>query len=359
MVDINSIISRFAFDGAVRSVREFGSGHINQTYLADCGQKQYVIQQINTAVFKDVDALMHNVFAVTEFLTDYLKEHGLDSERGTLHFVRTRDGQPYCRTEDSRCYRAYEFVKDSVSYDTADAALFKRSGAAFGRFQQQLSGFPAEKLAETIPHFHDSAWRYENEFLPALANGDAKRREIGKAEIAFVRQHKGLFNVLAPYLASGDIPLRVTHNDTKLNNVLFDSKTDECICVIDLDTVMPGLALFDFGDSIRYGAASAAEDEAQLNKVTLKLDYFKAYAEGFLGEAGDTLTACERRFLPHGALQMTLECGMRFLTDYLNGDTYFKTDYPAHNLDRAKNQFALLDDMLSKQDEMLRIIDSL
>ena len=351
-MDIKSIIAQFATEGELLSVKPFGSGHINRTYFADCGEKQYVIQQINSGVFKDVDALMKNVFAVTEYLNR--------SGSRTLTFIRSTDGADYVTAPDGNYYRAYEFVPGSVSYDAADTPeLFKKSGAAFGRFQQQLGAFPAETLTETIPHFHDSSWRYTNEFVPALAKADAARKTACGDEISFVKQHCDLFSVLTPYVNSGRIPQRVTHNDTKLNNVLFDSLTDECLCVIDLDTIMPGLALFDFGDSIRFGASTAAEDETDLSKVALNLDYFRAYAEGFLSEAGATLTADERRFLPHGALQMTMECGMRFLTDYLLGDHYFAIACPAHNLDRARNQFALLSDMLRKQNEMQQIIDSI
>lgn len=360
MSDIHAIIDSFAIEGAVRSVKEFGAGHINRTFLADCGEKQYVIQQINTTVFRDPDALMRNVFAVTDYLREQIRSTGGDWERGTLNFIRTKDGKPYCRMTDGGCYRAYLFVPDSVSYNAADTPeLFGKSGAAFGSFLRRLSDFPADTLTETIPHFHDSAWRYENEFLPAVARADKPVTEPCRAEIDFVQQHHDLFDVLTPFMASGELPLRVTHNDTKLNNLLFDSRTGECLCVIDLDTIMPGLALYDFGDSIRFGASTGKEDAPDPDKVKLDLDYFRAYAENYLHEAGKALTDCERRFLPHAAVQITLECGMRFLTDYLSGNTYFRIDYPQHNLVRARNQFALAADMLAKQDAMTAIIDAI
>ena len=212
---------------------------------------------------------------------------------------------------------------------------------------------------QTIPHFHDTLWRYENEFLPAVENDAAGRVNTCRDEIKFVTDRKDDTRVLVDLISEGKLPLRVTHNDTKLNNVMFDKDTRQCVCVIDLDTVMPGLALYDFGDSIRFGANTAAEDEADLSKVSLNLDYFAAYAKGFLSEAGESLNACEKDNLAFAAKLMTFECGMRFLTDYLNGDTYFKTAYPEHNLVRAKNQFKLVADMESKMDKMQEIIKSI
>lgn len=358
-MDIKKIALKFDFVSEPVSVKEFGSGHINSTYIADCVDKKYVIQEINHNVFKDVEGLMNNVFSVTDFLKEKYKEYGGDYERETLNFVRTKDGEKYC-VEGGSYYRAYVFVKDSVCYDSADTAeLFKRSGAAFGKFQRLLTDFPADTLVETIPYFHDTFWRYENEFLPALENAKQDRREACKTEIAFINSRKDDMKKITSLIKKGEIPLRVTHNDTKLNNILFEEKTGESLAVIDLDTVMPGSALYDFGDSIRFGASTAAEDERNLNAVSVNLDYFKAYAEGFLSQAGSVLTKAEKENLAFSSKLITLELAMRFLSDYLNGDVYFKTDYSDHNLVRAKNQLKLVSDIESKLDEMNSIISDL
>lgn len=363
-MDIKKVFSSFDFKGGLEGFREFGSGHINKTYIAeyrDGGTKTaYVVQRVNGEVFKNIDGLMKNVFAVTEYLREYIIKNGGDAERETLHFIKTKDGKNYFNSGDGGYYRAYVFVENSVSFDSADTPeLFKKSGAAFGKFQRMLDGFPAEILSETIEHFHDTAWRYDNQFIPALSAADERIKERCKNEIEFVKARRGDMDRLVALLKSGGLPTRVTHNDTKLNNVLFDEKTGESLAVIDLDTVMAGSALYDFGDSIRFGASTAAEDEKDLNKVEMSLEYFKAYAEGFLSEAGDALNICEKENLAFSARLMTLECGMRFLTDYLNGNTYFKADYPEHNLVRAKNQFKLVSDMESKACQMEEIIKSI
>ena len=364
MESLKSILDKFCFEGELVSCKEFGSGHINKTYIAkynDNGTEQrYVVQRVNGAVFKNIDDLMENVFAVTSYLRGVIKDCGGDPDRGTLHYIKTRDGDKYYTCGDGSYYRAYIFVRNSISYDSADTPeLFGRSGAAFGKFQRLLGGFDSGKLSVTIPNFHNTLWRYENEFLPAL-NLDVKdRARTCRDEIDFINAHKDEMGRIEEFVAEGKIPLRVTHNDTKLNNVMFDKDTDECVCVIDLDTVMPGVALFDFADAVRFGASTAAEDEPDLSKVSLDLYYFKAYAEGFLGECGDTLNECEKENLAFASKLITLELGMRFLTDYLNGDVYFKTDYPEHNLVRAKNQLALATDMERKMDEMNKIIGTI
>lgn len=360
-MDIRQIIAQFDFEGTLLSVKEFGAGHINTTYLAafDSG-KDYVLQQVNSFVFKDVDALMGNMFAVTEHLRKAIAADGGDADRETLRFIRTKSGGDYYKTDDEKYYRAYQFVKDSVCYNKADTpALFGESGAAFGKFQQRLADFPAATLAETIPHFHDTPWRFDNEFLPALHRATEERRRSCQREIAWVLSQRTKLDGLTKLLRRGDIPLRVTHNDTKLNNVLFDRETGRCLAVIDLDTVMPGSALYDFGDAIRYGANPAAEDEQDLDKVYLNLDYFKAYAAGYLKEAGSALNACEKEHLALSSWMMTAELALRFLTDYLNGNVYFKTAYPDHNLVRARAQIKLAQDIEEKMNSMQEMIQEL
>ena len=239
------------------------------------------------------------------------------------------------------------------------AELFAQSGVAFGKFQRLLSDFPADTLYETIPNFHNTQFRYDHEFLPAVNADAAGRVNACPEEIDFVNSRKAYCSRFVDLIKAAKLPLRVTHNDTKLNNVMFDAFSTKAVCVIDLDTVMPGLARYDCGDSIRFGANTAEEDEPDLGKVGINLDYFRAYAMGFLSEAGESLTQCEKDNLAFSALLMTFECGMRFLTDYLNGDTYFKTAYPEHNLVRARNQFTLVADMENHMDEMENIIRSL
>ncbi|MBE6719755.1 MAG: aminoglycoside phosphotransferase family protein [Ruminococcaceae bacterium] len=361
MESIYSVLSKFDFDGELISCKEFGSGHINKTYIAKyrCGdgEQRYVVQKVNGAVFKNIDELMENVFAVTSYLRKVIKENGGDPDRETLHYIKTKDGEKYYKGDDTSYYRAYIFVKNSISYDSADTPeLFGASGTAFGKFQKMLGGFDSGKLYVTIPNFHNTIWRYENEFLPALKL-DVKDRAGGcRDEIDFITSRKDEMGRIEELVKEKKIPLRVTHNDTKLNNVMFDKDTNECVCVIDLDTVMPGVALFDFADAIRFGASTAAEDEKELDKVSLNLDYFEAYTKGFLSEAGSTLNNCEKENLAFASILITLELGMRFLTDYLNGDEYFKTDYAEHNLVRARNQLALVKDMESKLDEMNKIV---
>lgn len=364
MEDIKHILDKFNFKGELAECEVFGSGHINTTYMAVYNNgntvNKYIVQRVNTNVFKNIDELMDNVFAVTSFLRDKIKGCGGDPNRETLNYIKTSDGDKYLRCDNGDCYRAYKFVDDSKSYNSVDSAeIFGKSGVAFGRFQKYLSDFPATTLHETIPDFHNTIRRYENEFLPAVKNDLQGRAKDCKAEIEFVMARKDDCSRLVDLIEKGELPIRVTHNDTKLNNVIFDEETDDAICVIDLDTVMPGLALYDFGDSIRFGANTCAEDEPDTSRIAINLDYFKAYAEGFLSEAGESFTQCEIDNLAFSAKLMTFECGMRFLTDYLNGDAYFKTAYPEHNIVRARSQFALVKDMEFKMSEMEEIIKNI
>lgn len=362
---IKKVIDNFKFKGDFVDVREFGSGHINKTYLVtfnnEGAEQRYILQQLNANVFKNIDILMKNVFRVTSYLRDVIKEYGGDPDRETLHYIKTVDDKEYYHLQDDDSYyRAYVFVRDSISFNTAENAdMFKSSGEAFGKFQRLLSGFDVDSITETIPHFHDTPWRYNNEFLPAVKANASGRLDTCQPEVEFVNKYAQQMDRLTSMIESGELPVRVTHNDTKLNNVMFDKDTKKCVCVIDLDTVMPGLALYDFGDSIRFGASTATEDETNLDKVEMDLDYFKAYAQGFLGEAGEHFNQAEKDNLAFASLLMTLECGMRFLTDYINGDVYFRTEYPQHNLDRARNQFKLVADMDAKMEQMEQIIKNI
>jgi len=343
---------RFRTDGELIFCAPYGNGHINQTYLlVDSSARQYILQKINRSVFHDPESLMRNVSAVTAHLR---KTAG--NPREVLTLIPTPEGRAWFVDDDGETWRLYQFISDSVCLERAETAEdFRESAAAFGQFQRRLADFPAKTLSETIPHFHDTPARYAA--LHAAVEADACNRVKGVSrEIEFALAREEYASTLTNLQASGDLPPRVTHNDTKLNNVLFDRETRKALCVIDLDTVMPGLAVNDFGDSIRFGASTAAEDERDLTKVSLSLPLFEAYAEGFLSACGESLTGCERACLCDGAKSMTLECGVRFLTDYLSGDTYFKTSRDGQNLDRCRTQFKLVKDMEFNWDEMRRRI---
>lgn len=356
MNELQKVIGSFAFDGAVIKTEPFGSGHINETLLLTTQKgTQYILQKMNTYVFTDPQGLMENVFGVTEFLKKRIVEQGGNPNRETLTFIQTRDGQLYYNGPEG-AWRAYRFQSDLMALNAARSPKdFYASGKAFGRFQALLNSYPAETLHETIPHFHDTPARMQ-QLHQAIEKNTAGRLDTVREEIEFALAREESSAIVMELQEQGVLPLRVTHNDTKLNNVLLDPQTGEGICVIDLDTVMPGQAIFDFGDSIRYGASTAAEDEKDLSKVALDLELFDAYTQGFLEGCNNVLTDAERDLLPTGAWMMTLECGVRFLTDYLNGDVYFKTEYPEHNLVRAHTQFKLVKEMEEKQDQMQAIV---
>ena len=340
----------FKMNGEPVSCENFGHGHINSTFkvATDTGA-EYILQRINKYVFKDPVRLMGNISAVTE----YLREQVSDS-RMALRFVPTQEGQYCYMDEDGEFWRMHEFV-GGFCLDTPESKEdFYQSALAFGRFQSLLAGFPADTLFETIPEFHNTINRYRL-FKETLAKDPVGRLAGVKAEVDFLLEREELAGTLQRMRESGELPLRVTHNDTKLNNVLLDQETRKSLCVLDLDTVMPGLSLYDYGDSIRFGAATAAEDEKDLSKMTMDLEMFAAYTRGYM-EACPTLTDKEVEMMPMGALLMTLECGLRFLTDYIDGDHYFRIAYPEHNLDRARTQLKLVADMQNKWEVMNRIV---
>ena len=349
---MQQIYSQFRLDGRVISCTRTGGGHINRTYLVVTARPHlYILQWLNGQVFKDLTGLMNNVIAVTDYL-----HARVDDPRRCLTLVPTRSGEPYLLTPEGDCWRVYEYILDSVCLDAAESPEdLRQSGVAFGMFQNQLADFPAATLTETIPHFHDTPDRFRI-FREAIAADRAARLESVRDEVNRYLAHEGEADALHALLRKGQIPLRVTHNDTKLTNVMLDETTREPLCVIDLDTVMPGLAAHDYGDAIRFGASTAAEDETNLNKVELSLPMYEAFTEGFLSACGDRLTRREIETLPLGAKLMTLECGVRFLTDYLNGDVYFATQRPGQNLDRARTQLKLVEDMERKWDAMQAVV---
>ena len=346
------IYSQFHLDGRVISCNRTGGGHINRTYLVVTARPHlYILQWLNGQIFKDLTGLMNNVIAVTDYL-----HTRVDDPRRCLTLVPTLSGEPYLLTPEGDCWRVYEYILDSVCLAAAESPEdLRQSGVAFGMFQNQLADFPAATLTETIPHFHDTPDRFRI-FREAIAADRAARLESVRDEVRRYLAHESEADALHALLRKGEIPLRVTHNDTKLTNVMLDEATREPLCVIDLDTVMPGLAAHDYGDAIRFGASTAAEDETDLTKVEMSLELYEAFTEGFLSACGDRLTAREIETLPLGAKLMTLECGVRFLTDYLNGDVYFAVSRPEQNLDRARTHLKLVEDMEKKWDGMQAVI---
>lgn len=351
---MQDILKNFRLNGKVTRCSEYGCGHINRTYLVltDSG-KRYILQGISTVAFKDVPGLMENIGAVTRHLQKKVK-----SERECLHLVPTLDGADYWYDGKEGYWRVYDFIEDSICLQSAETPEdFYQSAVAFGTFQRQLEDFPAQTLHETIVNFHNTPDRYEK-FKAVLAQDKLGRVKDAEYEIGEYLKREQDGATLMNMLKDGRLPLRVTHNDTKLNNVMLDAKTRKALCVIDLDTVMPGLMAFDFGDSIRFGAATAAEDERDLSKVSMSLELFKTFAKGFISSCPE-LTQEEYTSLAWGARIMTLECGLRFLTDYLDGDKYFAVHRPGQNLDRCRTQLKMVQDMEGKWDNMLKIIRDL
>ena len=347
-------VARFKIDGELTSIEPNNNGHINDTFVVTVStlnkkRKRYILQRINASVFPNVNQVMFNITSVLSYLHEKVKERGGEPERETLTLIPTQEGESYFQDGEGCFFRCYAYLECSKVYNSTTPELFGKSGFAFGQFQANLDGFPAESLYEVLPHFHDTPKRYQD-LLEAIGKAIPERRQKAEKEIAWAKDN----SPIAYYLSGKGLPLRVTHNDTKLNNVLFydDGKS----CVIDLDTVMPGYSLYDYGDSIRFGANEAAEDEKDLSKVKLSLECFESYTKGYLEGAEGKLTAEEIALFPEAGMTLTYECGIRFLTDFLNGDVYFKTAYPSHNLIRAKSQFALVEDMKKKLPEMRSIV---
>ncbi|RRD96185.1 aminoglycoside phosphotransferase family protein [Clostridiales bacterium COT073_COT-073] len=355
MIDRKNICEKFNFTGRFVSAEPYGGGHINDTYKVvyrdHSSENHYILQRINSNVFKDPVQVMENIGRVTEYLNG-LKEQ---NEYEVMELIYTKEGKTYYQ-EENNYYRAFVFVKDAVSYDySKDLNTIYESGKAFGNFQKMLADFPLSQLHETIPNFHHTYERYKT-FCHSLEKDAHFRKEDCLQEIKFALEHEDLTHIVVDEIEKGTIPVRVTHNDTKINNVLFDVHTGKGKCVIDLDTVMPGSALYDYGDSIRSSAATAIEDEPDLDKVWWDRERFTAFTKGYLSEVGSTLTDKEKELLPYAGILITYEIGLRFLTDYLDGDVYFKTHYPKHNLVRAKNQFKFVADMEKNLEEIKKIV---
>ncbi len=362
---IDEAIAAFALEAAANgrlvSKTPYGNGHINDTFLVRCQtadntEKRYILQRMNHDIFKNPPQLMENMVHVTKYLRKKILSQGGDPDRETLNVLKTQGGADCYQDSGNNYWRVFSFIENSMCLEKVENAKdFYDSGAAFGNFQRMLADYPAETLHETIPNFHNTPSRLQD-FQKAVRTGDKERAALAQREISFVLDRAREASVLTDLLSEGKLPLRVTHNDTKLNNILFDADTHKALCIIDLDTVMSGLSLYDFGDSIRFGANTGAEDETDLTKVGLDLGLFEAFTKGYLEGCKGSLTAKEIEMLPMGAKLMTYECGMRFLADFLTGDHYFKVHRVNHNLDRARTQFQLVADMETKWDEMTAIV---
>ena len=336
-------------------IEPYGNGHINDTFLITT--HKYILQRINTSIFKNPDELMENIENVTVYLRNLIIAAGGNPDRETLTVIPTKDGKKYYKMDDQNVFRVYKFIMDTKSIENSKTQedLYE-AGVGFGHFQKLLADFPVDKLYETIKDFHHTPKRIEA-LKEAIHNDHAGRVESVKEEIAFALENASWAGTVVKGIENGSIPIRVTHNDTKINNILFDEETGRAVCVIDLDTVMPGSMLYDFGDALRMGGSTAAEDETDLEKVWFNVEAFEAFAKGYLSEMKAALTETEIKLLPLSVKLLTYECGIRFLTDYLNGDTYFKIHRKHHNLDRARNQFKLVADIADKEEKLAEIIE--
>ena len=360
-MEFSDILSNFAINGEFISCEPYGSGLINRTYVAvynEGGKRvRYIVQRINTNLFKNVDGLMNNIKIVTEFNRAEIVKRGGDPNRESLTLVPTENGGTYFRTEEGDCYRVYVFIENAKGYDVVEKPEhFYESAVAFGKFAMLLDRFDSSKLFEVLPDFHNTVKRFDN-FKKSLEADKFNRAKDVKKEIEFALNREKITHTIVDLLASGKMPSRVTHNDTKLNNVLIDTRTDKAVSVIDLDTMMPGSICYDFGDSIRFGCNPCLEDTPETEKVIFNMPLFETYTKGYLSVFGDTITDIERKNLPMGAILMTYECGIRFLTDYLDGDVYFRKTREGQNIDRTRSQFKLVSDMEKRYDEMLSVVE--
>jgi hypothetical protein len=359
--DFQEIVQEFDFKGDFSSAESYGEGHINDTYIANFkvngSTQRYILQRINHHVFRDPEGLMSNIQDVTAHLRGKIKIAGGDPKRESLTLIPTVDEKFYIRTEEGDYWRGYLFINNARTYESVENLDHVYHAAkAFGNFQNLLSDYPSENLFVTIPDFHNTQKRFGT-FVESVEKDELNRARLSKPEIEFVTQRVKDTSVLVDKLRKGELPERITHNDTKFNNVMIDNDTGAGVCVIDLDTVMPGLSLYDFGDAIRSLANPAAEDERDLSLVNFDLQRFDYYTRGYLDAVGEVLTPEEIKNLPFSAILMTLECGMRFLTDHLQGDIYYKIQRKNQNLDRCRTQFKMVADMEEQFDDMVRIVE--
>ena len=359
---IQEICESFDIGGRYISCEEVTTGNINSTYhvkyVRDGMEKDYIVQKINKQVFKDPEKLMDNIVCVTDYVRQNIIKKELSTKRFVLRaFLTKKENKPFLVDNVGQYWRCYRYIKNSMTYDETDnLEIIERIGLAFGRFQDCLDGFDASKLFIPIKDFHNTPKRYKD-FETAIKNDTFGRKVQVEKEIEELLSFKNKASIIQNLLDNGELPLRVTHNDTKSNNVSFDKDSHEPMAVLDLDTVMPGAIAYDFGDAVRFIANSVIEDYPDIEKVSLDLDKYQAFTKGFVGQLKETLTQKEKQTLNLGVFTMTVELAVRFLTDYLEGDVYFKTKYPGHNLDRARNQLALAKDFLRKEDILEEFIN--
>ena len=360
--DLQEVFANYGFDASSYvNIKQIKIGHINSTYTLYFDQgssvKRYLLQEINTHVFKNPIQLMENIEKITTFLSEKVRLSGAKNyENLSLRVIHTLDHHSYMKTSKNHFFRVYNFIENAKTYQkTNDLKLFYNAGKTIGTFQNMLSDFDASQLHETIPNFHNTPYRFQT-FLKVLKENPCDRAKDCEEEIQFVLHLKDFTPVITSLIEQKLIPIKVTHNDTKLNNIMFDCETKEGLCLVDLDTVMPGTILYDFGDAIRSGCNRADEDEKNLEKVRFSVDLFKAFSEGYLSSVANSITECEVNHLVDSAILMTFECGMRFLTDYLDGDHYFKTKYDNHNLVRCRTQFHLVKQMIEQKDVLEEIV---
>ena len=340
------IFDQFVHHDEFDSFQELASGHINDTYLIKTKTRPYyVLQRINHLIFKDVPKLMSNKVKISEHLQKKLSHlNQVEIQQRVLTFIRTKEGKTYYKSGDGSYWNMMLFIENSITYDLVEnEGIAYEGGKLFGEFLNLTNDFDASELNEVIPKFHDMSFRYL-QFEKALKNAANDRLERAKSCIKFVEHSRNEMHILQHLKDSGKIKLRVTHNDTKISNALFDLN-NKGLCVIDTDTIMPGIVHYDFGDAVRTICNSVSEDETNLNLVEFNFDYYQAYKKGFLETVGSSLSDIELKYLPLGAKSTIFIMGLRFLTDYLNGDVYYKVTYPEHNLDRSKNQFKLLESL--------------
>ena len=358
--NITAKISEIAENFEIRGIKNIETchiGHINGTFFAGSEKGKLVVQKINHGIFKDPVSLMNNIILTTDHIRGKMAEEGKSAdeiERSVLRFYPTNDGKYYFIDENGDYWRISKFIEGSCTYNSGTPELLYQSGLSFGKFQKYLSDFPAETLTETIPFFHDTAVRFAH-FEKTVADDVVSRAADCRDLIEKVLSYKETAGKIVAMLRDGTLPLRVIHNDTKINNVLMDEKTGKGLCVVDLDTVMPGSLLYDFGDAIRTGASAVPEGSLEFDKFTVREDSYKAFYDGFSLGIGDSITEAEEENLPLSAFMMTYEVGMRFLDDYLSGDTYFHINYEKQNLDRARGQLILADDIMNKKDKLLAL----
>ena len=360
--DLQEVFANYGFDASSYvNIKQIKIGHINSTYTLYFDQgssvKRYLLQEINTHVFKNPIQLMENIEKITTFLSEKVRLSGAKNyENLSLRVIHTLDHHSYMISSKNHFFRVYNFIENAKTYQkTNDLKLFYNAGKTIGTFQNMLSDFDASQLHETIPNFHNTPYRFQT-FLKVLKENPCDRAKDCEEEIQFVLHLKDFTPVITSLIEQKLIPIKVTHNDTKLNNIMFDCETKEGLCLVYLDTVMPGTILYDFGDAIRSGCNRADEDEKNLEKVRFSVDLFKAFSEGYLSSVASSITECEVNHLVDSAILMTFECGMRFLTDYLDGDHYFKTKYDNHNLVRCRTQFHLVKQMIEQKDVLEEIV---